>query len=298
MGWNWGTGYLDDLTKGVTGKSIKGWLGGGEDVMSAPVFQPDPNVAIGQDDLRGQYQYLYKGLTSPEGNLTGLLGDTVNVSPLVSKYSQQLAQSQLDPAFRQKQQDLINTLEANNQLTGSTTASALGNLSADYMASLTGMQAQYGLADVERALNTRVNLYNMGLGANQNFIGNALQNQSQMNNFGLSNFENQVAASLMGQTQTGGMAGALQGAIGGAMAGSAFGPYGMAIGAGLGGYAGYSGSPSAGGSYLSAGSSLLGSKYSSPSTINYGRESIYNPATSYTAGSNYYSPLTSSSVGL
>jgi hypothetical protein len=32
---------------------------------------------------------------------------------------------------------------------------------------------------------------------------------------------------------------------------------------------------------------MAGSKYGSPSTINSGRETIYNPMTSYTAGNSY-----------
>lgn len=282
-------------------------------IPSAPSFQADPNLAWSQDYLKGQTNYLTQGLTTEGGNLAGLLGDTINVSPLVSQYSQQLAQSQLDPAFRVRQQDMMNQLEANNQLTGSTTASSLGNLNADYMASLTGMQAQYGLADVQRALNTRVELYGMGLNTGQAVGSNALSNQNQMNQFALANYENQVASALMSQgSQKGGWLGAIQGAIGGAMsgasAGSAAGPYGAiaggVVGAGLGGYSGYQ-SQGSGGNYLSSGLSLLGSnngyslgsKYSSPSSISGGSESIFNPATSYTGGSNSYGGYNMSSYG-
>lgn len=174
-------------------------------IPSSPSFQVDPNLAWSQDYLKGQTNYLTQGLTTEGGNLSGLLGDTINVSPLVSQYSQQLAQSQLDPAFRVRQQDMINQLEANNQLTGSTTASSLSNLNADYMASLTGMQAQYGLADVSRALNNRVQLYGMGLNTGQAVGSNALQNQNQMNQFALANYENQVASALMRQKSGGGL---------------------------------------------------------------------------------------------
>lgn len=249
----------------------------------------DPNLAWSQDYLKGQTNYLTQGLTTEGGNLSGLLGDTINVSPLVSQYSQQLAQSQLDPAFRVRQQDMMNQLEANNQLTGSTTGSSLSNLNADYMASLTGMQAQYGLADVNRALQNRVQLYGMGLNSGQAVGSNALQNQNQMNQFALANYENQVASAMMSQgSQNGGLMGALTGAIGGGATGFALGgPVGAAVGAGVGGLAGGFSPQSAnvGGGLMQAGGYALGSKYASPSSIYGGRESIYNPSTSYTAGS-------------
>lgn len=272
-------------------------------IPNAPSFQPDPNLAWSQDYLKGQTNYLTQGLTTEGGNLAGLLGDTINVSPLVSQYSQQLAQSQLDPAFRVRQQDMINQLEANNQLTGSTTASSLGNLNADYMASLTGMQAQYGLADVERALGNRVNLYGMALNTGQAVGSNALQNQNQMNQFALANYENQVASALMSQgSQRGGISGAITGAIGGGMQGFAMtgSPWGALAGATIGGVSGglSSSSSNVGGSLMQAGGYSLGSKYASPSSIYGGRESIYNPSTSFTAGSGggYYQPLTYNSL--
>jgi len=273
-------------------------------IPNAPSFQADPNLAWSQDYLKGQTNYLTQGLTTEGGNLSGLLGDTINVSPLVSQYSQQLAQSQLDPAFRVRQQDMMNQLEANNQLTGSTTASSLGNLNADYMASLTVMQAQYGLADVQRALNTRVELYGMGLNTGQAVGSNALTNQNQMNQFALANYENQVASAMMGQkSERGGWGGAITGAIGGAASGSSMGPWGALAGAVVGGVAGglSEKSSNVGGGLMQTGGYALGSKYSSPSSIYGGRESIYNPSTSFTAGAGgggYSQPLSYASNGL
>lgn len=263
-------------------------------IPNAPTFQADPNLAWSQDFLKGQSNYLINGLTTEGGNLSGLLGDAINVNPLVSQYAQQLAQSQLDPAYRQQRQDLVNTLEANNQLTGSTTASSLGNLASDYTAQLTGMQAQYGLADVERALNNRVQLYGMGLNTGQAVGSNALQNQNQMNQFALANYENQVASALMNQQSSGGSPfGALGGAaIGGGIGFLVGGPVGAGIGAGLGsglGNAAFGGGSQSGAGIANAFGSLggyaAGSKYSSPGSYSFGGESIYNPSTSFTAGS-------------
>lgn len=280
-------------------------------IPDAPSFQTDPNVGWSQDRLKEQYGYLMNGLTTEGGNLSGLLGDSINISPEVSRLSQQYAQSQLDPAFRTQRQDLINTLEANNQLTGSTTASSLGNLDADYMASLTGMQAQYGLADVSRALNNRMQLYTTGLNVGQNVGQAGLQNQEQMNQFALQNYENQVAAAMMGQKNSGGLMGGLLGGTGGALGGAATGALigsvvpgiGTMTGALIGGGLGAAGGGLMGASSMSAGQQMFssgmssagmyaGSKYA-PNAYTYasGPESVVNT----TAG---YQPLNSYALGL
>lgn len=265
-------------------------------IPEAPTFQTDPNVGWSQDRLKEQYNYLIGGLTGAGGQLSGLLGDAVNISPEVSRLSQQLAQSQLDPAYRTQRQDLINTLEANNQLTGSTTASSLQNLSSDYLSSLTGMQAQYGLADVERALNNRVQLYTTGLNVGQNVGSAGLANQQQMNQFALANYENQVAASMMNQNQGGGLLGGLLGGTGGALGGAATGALigsvvpgiGTMTGALIGGGLGAAGGGLMGSQSLSAGQSMFssglssagmyaGSKYAPNSyTYSSGPESVVN----------------------
>jgi hypothetical protein len=262
-----------------------------------PTFQVDPNVAWSQDRLKDQYGYLMNGLTQEGQSLSGGLGEATNISPEISRLSQQYAQSQLDPAFRTQRQDLINTLEANNQLTGSTTASSLGNLSADYMASLTGMQAQYGLADVSRALNNRMQLYTTGLNIGQNVGQAGLQNQEQMNQFALQNYENQVAAAMMNKNNSSaGMWGSLGGAALGAGAGALLAlptggmsiGMGAALGAGLGGSLGGAafGGSSAGGQMSSGlgmlGGYMAGSKYA-PTAYTYtrGPESVTDLSRSY-----------------
>jgi hypothetical protein len=262
-----------------------------------PTFQVDPNVAWSQDRLKDQYGYLMNGLTQEGQSLSGGLGEATNISPEISRLSQQYAQSQLDPAFRTQRQDLINTLEANNQLTGSTTASSLGNLSADYMASLTGMQAQYGLADVSRALNNRMQLYTTGLNIGQNVGQAGLQNQEQMNQFALQNYENQVAAAMMNKNNSSaGMWGSLGGAALGAGAGTLLAlptggmsiGMGAALGAGLGGSLGGAafGGSSAGGQMSSGlgmlGGYMAGSKYA-PTAYTYtrGPESVTDLSRSY-----------------
>ena len=289
---------------GLAGGTGYGWLWGRDKVNNnnsgypdPPTFQADPYVSKSQDRLWGQADYLLNGLTSDGGNLSGLMGDTVSFNPLTTQYALQAMQSQLAPSYRNSQQNLTNTLEANNQLTGSTTASAFGNLEADYMAQLTGATAQAGLADVNRALANRVSLYQTGLNTVQAVGNNALQNQGQVNNFALGNYENQVAQAMMNQpAPTGGLSGALTGALGGAISGgvmSGGNPLAIAAGAGLGGYSGYSGSPGTGGQFLGAGANMYGNSRPmslSLSTVgaNQGGESIQNLLSQQRGLNSYY----------
>lgn len=244
-------------------------------VPEAPSFQPDPNVAWSQDILKGQVPNLLSLSNLPEP-----LMEAISLNPQVTQLTLSALQSQLEPSYRRGFQDITNTLEANNQLTGSTTASALGNYESDYMAQLTAAGAQAGLADINRALQNRMSLYGTGLNTAQS-IGNAgLNNQNQTNQFALQNYENQVASALLNQPkQTGGFMGALTGAIGGGLQGFMMGgPTGAAIGAGVGGLAGGFGSPGTGGQFLGAGATMYGNRQQSlPSIIQGGGEGIYNP---------------------
>lgn len=232
-------------------------------IPEAPSFQADPNVAWSQDFLKGQSNYLINGLTTNGGNLSGLLGETVNLSPDITRLAIENLQAQLAPSYRTGRQDLINTLEANNQLTSSTTGSSLQNYENDYQSQLTAAGAQAAIEDINRALANRVSLYGLGLNTGQSVGTNALSNQNQTNQFALQNYENQVAAALMSQPkQTGGLLGGLTGAIGGGISGGLMtggNPLGIAAGAGLGGFSGYTGAPGTGGSFLTSGASLYGS---------------------------------------
>jgi hypothetical protein len=252
----------------------------GPSIPEAPEFRVDPNVAWSQDTLKGQSNYLLNGLTSDAG-LSGQLGEATSMNPQITQLTLQALQSQLQPSYRQGFQNITNTLEANNQLTGSTTASALGNYEGDYMAQLTAAGAQAGIADINRALQNRVSLYGAGLNAAQGIGGAALSNQNQQNQFALQNYENQVASALMNQpSQKGGFMGALTGAVGGGLSGfvmSGGNPIGAAIGAGVGGLSGGLGQSGTGGQFLGAGASMFGNRNTTPLQTTGGGESIYNP---------------------
>ena len=231
-------------------------------IPDAPSFQADPNVGWSQDFLKTQANYLINGLTTNGGSLSGQLGEATSLNPDITRLAMENLQSLLQPSYRTGRQDLINTLEANNQLTSSTTGSSLQNYENDYQSQLVAAGAQASIEDINRALANRVSLYGLGLNTGQSVGTNALSNQNQTNQFALQNYENQVAAALMNQPkQNGGLMGGLMGAVGGGISGGIMtggNPLGIAAGAGLGGFSGYMGQPGTGGSMLSSGASLYG----------------------------------------
>jgi hypothetical protein len=292
--------------------------GGGSSIPSAPSFQPDPYYGKIQRRQLGQYDWLLQGLTGmsyndsgknrgysqtgvPSGWENSLLGEATNISPEISRLSRELGEAQLKPAYEFERQNILNTLEANNQLTGSTTGSQLTQLSNNYLAGLTGMQAQYGLADVERALNNRVQLYGTGLNLGQGIAGNALENQNQMNQFALANYENQVAAAMMGEKGggwlgglLGGTGGALGGAAGGALIGSIVPGIGTVAGALIGGGLGAAGGGLMGSQSMSAGQSMFSSGMNTAGMYagsKLGGQSVYAPQT-YSSGAESVTDVT------
>lgn len=235
--------------------------------MSKPKSPTLPNTpTYYQDPLIGQANQsmfdLGSGLTS--GSIYGqnqYLNEAVNTSPDITRLTLEGLQAQLAPMLRTSRQDVMNSLESNNQLTGSTTASALGNIQSDYESQLVNAGAQAGIADINRALQNRVNLFGTGLNAIQSSGQGAQTSSNSRNQFNLENYQNQVAKTLGEQKQqSGGLMGAITGGLGGAMAGSMFGPAGMIAG-GLGGAAaGGFGPQGSGGALFQTGAGLAGSR--------------------------------------
>lgn len=241
-----------------------------------PTFQADPIASA----IPGQLQSYGQGLLSSSLLTDPVLGEAVNLNPQMTQLMLQNLQAQLAPSLRQSRQDTVNTLEANNQLTGSTTASALGNIQSDYESQLISAGAQAGMADINRALQNRVGLYGTGLNTLQAAGSMAQGNQSQINSFNMENYQNQVAKVLAEQKQnTGGLAGGLTGAIGGGLAGLATGnPIFAGIGAVAGGVSGAFGPSGTGGSLMTGAAGLYGNQYKYPTTTAQRYSPIYSGA--------------------
>lgn len=198
------------------------------------------------------------------------LAEAVNLNPQITQNMLTQLRSQLDPILRTSRQDTINQLEANNQLTGSTTANSLNTLESDYENRLIGAGAEAGIADINRALQNRVGLFGTGLNAVQSAGQSALTNQNALNSFNQSNYENQVAAVLNSQQNKGGLAGAFSGGLGGVMGAVALAPFTgglsipLALGLGAAGAAAGGFGPSGtGGALAQSGAGLYGARLAS-----------------------------------
>ena len=165
-------------------------------IPEAPSFQADPNVGWSQDILKGQVPNLLS-LT----NLPPALMEAIQFNPELQQLAVQQYTSAQEPAYRKGLQDITNTLEANNQLTGSTTGNALQNYENDYLAGLTSANAGMAINQINNALNNRMSLYSTGLNTAQAVGQTGLNNQNQQNTFALQNYENQVAQAMMSQPQ-------------------------------------------------------------------------------------------------
>lgn len=230
-----------------------------------PTFQRNPYVGLSEGAL---YQ---KGMQLTSDDINGLpaiLRDSVSANPEITQQVLAGLKEQLAPSLRKSQQDTISQLEANNQLTGSTTASALGNVESDYLSALSAGGHQAAIADIDRAMANRLSLYTTGLNTLNAAGTMGLSNQSQENTFNLENYQNEVAKTLAEKKpSTGGFAGLLTGGLGGALAGFAMGgPVGAVIGGVAGGAGGYFGPEGTGGGILTAGAGVAGSKQ--PSYLN------------------------------
>lgn len=230
-------------------------------VPSAPSFQPDPYVQKTQALLFPTAEGLVKGnFLNPNDPTVGFLNPLVTQNNEYTRRAIDLASRDTietqDKAYRQ----IINELAANNQLQSSVTGNRLGDLQESFARDLSDINTKFYLADVERSLGNISDLFKTGLNTGQ-AVGNiALQNQQQINSFNLSNYENQLAASLASQGPSrGGLLGGVLGAVGGGLGGFALGgPVGAGIGAVGGGLGGYFGPSGTGGQILGAGTTAYG----------------------------------------
>ena len=192
-------------------------------IPTPPQYQLDP---IAQGVPKDLYSLGTK-LTNFDfsGNLSPLQ-DTISLDPQSSQLALQTAQGALQPKYNDIITQLRNEAAANNQLESSTFTDALAKNAFNLQSQYQGITASAALDDRQRALQNRIGLFGSGLDTLSNSGGLAQGNQNSLNQFNLSNYENQVAAALAGQKQSrGGLLGALTGGAGGALAGLALSPF-------------------------------------------------------------------------
>lgn len=225
------------------------------DIPDAPTFFNDKRFQAGINDLRR----LGGRLTSFDfsGDLAPLQ-QTIDLDPEVTRLALEFAENSLAPSFAQQRQDTVNELARLGALESSTTADALSRIDETLGQQRQSIVTGAALEDRSRALQNRIALFGEGLNTTQTATQLAEANQAQRNNFNLQNFENQVAAAVGVEDSSGGIAGALTGALGAGLiaTGVGAGPGLALLAGGAGAAAGGFGPAGTGGSILNSATSL------------------------------------------
>lgn len=159
-----------------------------------PEYQSSPNVK-GDIDLLSR---VGRGLTSGDfmdanDPQLGFLNELVRLNPEATQQAVGLATRDVERVRNQAQQDVLNQLEANNQLTSSTSVNRLSSLNEAFSQDISDIATQFYLADVERSLGNIGNLFQLGLGTTESSATLGLNQQAQENSFALERFDRQVS---------------------------------------------------------------------------------------------------------
>lgn len=153
-----------------------------------------------------------------------MLEETTQFNPQTLQTFINTLRMQLTPEYNRTRQDTINTLANVGALESSTTANALQQGEENFLNTLSVGANQAGLTQTMKALENRITLEGMGL----NTLGESARmgqgNEQYLNQFNLSNYENQAAAAMYkDQNKAGGWLGALKGGVGGGLIGAGIG---------------------------------------------------------------------------
>lgn len=241
---------------------------------SAPNYWKSGVASQTMADLQRYGKALMSGGFTNAGNeLVGWLNPLVSLNPEATQTAVNLASRDITKNYERSNQDIINTLAANNQLESSVTGNRLLDAQDEYLNVLGDINSQFYLADVERALGNMAGLFETGLNTTGNAANLGLNREQMRNAFNQQNYENKVAATLASDngggwmdSLTGGLGGAGMGALAGLALAIPTGglsiPAGLAIGGGLGGLTGAAmgamGNPQGGMTMPLAAGSMLG----------------------------------------
>ena len=155
------------------------------------------------------------------GGYNPSLYETTQFQPeMLQTYTDTLRKS-LTPGYQSDIADMKNYLAETGGLTASTSGNMFDKLNTNFENNMAINTGNAGLTMATNALQNRISIANMGIGA----LGTAgtlgVNYQNNLNNFNLQNYENQVANQLyQDQNKSGGWMGALTGGIGGAALGT------------------------------------------------------------------------------
>lgn len=182
------------------------------ELPSAPSFFRDPNASLNTNRLTQIGQGLTSGDFADPSSSLGFLAQLVQSNPQVVQQAVQLASRGTIETRDNAQRDILNQLEANNQLTSSTAVNRLADLNQSFSQDIADINTKFALADAERSLANTFNLFGLGLDVTQSAGSLGLQNQQQQNAFNLDNFSNQFALAQANQKSgRGGLIGGLAG---------------------------------------------------------------------------------------
>lgn len=194
---------------------------------SPPTFQADPFLKSSQQGLSDTGQALRQGrFQDPNDPTVGFLNDLVAMNPEATQAAVNLASRDVIRMRDQAQQNILNQLEANNQLTSSVTGNALSDLNEQFSSDISDIATNFYLADVERSLTNTMSLFGTGLNTLSDVGNRGLANQQQTNAFNQQTFANEVALEnerfqrqMENQSGIAGLTGTFLGPGGGAIAG-------------------------------------------------------------------------------
>lgn len=194
---------------------------------SPPEFQADPFLTQTQQGLFDTGDALRQGrFQDPNDPTVGFLNQLVNLNPEISQQAFGLATRDVVGLRDRAQQDILNQLEANNQLTSSVTGNRLSDLNEAFSSDIADIASQIQIADVERSLANTASLFGTGLDVLNQVGQRGLQNQQQVNTFAENRFQSEVALEserfsrqLANEAETARTVGFFTGPVGGAIFG-------------------------------------------------------------------------------
>lgn len=149
----------------------------------------NPNIgtlsSIGQGLARGNFmpgrnEALPAGFEDVD---LSFLNDLVSLNPKATQTAVDLASRDVIRMRDDAQQDILNQLEANNQLTSSVTGNALTDLNREFSADISDIASEFYLADVERMFSNTMNLFGTGLNTLNTATNLGLAEQEQQNSY-------------------------------------------------------------------------------------------------------------------
>lgn len=156
--------------------------------INYPEFYQNPNVRTNIDLLSRVGRGLLTGGMVGVGEEAGLLSflqPLTSLNPEMTQKAIGLASRPTIEAQQRAQQDMINQLEANNQLTSSVTGNALADLNKSFSQDIADISTRFSLADEERAMSNIYNLFMAGSPMVQSATSLGLQEGQQQNEWNL-----------------------------------------------------------------------------------------------------------------